>query len=153
MNFIHNYINKIATQFSRADFMLDGKEDDQHFGPLQIKFQDGSYLTFDENGDAETIYALVEPIEFEDKNNPNIENWSEIVLNWTKLINSRLIQFKVLQSIENKIVGCKLYFEKEKAITYYNYYDDAKVAFENDKLLESYIEFEKLEWVSLPKFN
>lgn len=153
MNFIHNYINKIAVHFSRADFLLNGQENDQHFGPLQIIFLDNSYLTFEDNGDAESISASIKPIIFKNDNESNMEYWTEIILDnnpkWSELINTKLTNARLLQNTDNQIVGCRLYFDNKKSLTYYNYFDDAKIAFDNDSLLDSFVEFEKLKWVEI----
>ena len=59
----------------------------------------------------------------------------------------------LLQYIDQTTVGCRLHFDISKSITFYNYYDDAKVAFENDKLLSSFVDYEKLSWVDLIEIN
>jgi hypothetical protein len=149
---IESSIGKIAIGFSRADFMLGGVEDEVNFGPLQIKFSDGYCLTLDECGDAESISGSNNPIDFgtsEEK-----EYWKEIRLNsisnFSEFVNCKIVQVRFLKdSLEGQesTRGCSLYFDNGKFITYFNYYDDSKVAFDGSELLDSFIQFENLKWV------
>jgi hypothetical protein len=138
MNFIKNYFDKIAVHFSRADFLHNGHENEQHFGPLQITFRDNSCLTFDENGDAVSISASIDPLIFKNDTDPNLEYWTEIILdnrtNWIDFVNTRLISASLLKNPDAQIVGCRLYFDNNKSFTYFNNFDDSKVTFDKDIL-------------------
>jgi hypothetical protein len=43
MTKFNSFLNKTVIHISRADFLTDGKESVEHFGPLPITFADNSY--------------------------------------------------------------------------------------------------------------
>ena len=144
---------KTAIRFSRADFMLDDKEDEHHFGPLQIQFQDNSFFILDETGDAETISFSAEPLVFEHSGRIDTLYWKEIVLNdrqnWNSIVNKKILTVYALYSIlksDSRLFGIKFLFENGITLSYFNCYDDSTAVFDNDSTLIKYIDDLNLEW-------
>ena len=149
--FLKAYYGKTVVQLFRTDYMFNGKVDEENFGSLQINFSDNSVLTFKENGDAESISISNEPILF----GGDIGDWQKIILNdlpgWSSLINSKVIHSSLLENKYNNrtwVCGCRLIFENQISLTYFNYYYNAKAVFGEDQKLKSFIEYENLNWTS-----
>ncbi|MEP6465813.1 MAG: hypothetical protein ABJB05_05890 [Parafilimonas sp.] len=153
LELVRRYIGKTVIKFSRADYMTGGEENIEHFGPLQLQFEDCSFLTIDEAGDAESITIETTPLFFGATTENRKNNWTEILLNdtehWKAFVGLCLDDADFLVDYYNERVwlcGCRLHFNNKRSITYYNYGDDAKVSFDNDKLLTSFIEYYGLRW-------
>ena len=147
MTKLHSFVTKTVVHISRADLLTNAQENVEHFGPLQIIFADNSCMTIDENGDAESISISDHRLHFDNN------SWKEITLDkvdaWATIINSKLLDLSFLQNSFNGrqwTCGCKLTFDSGVNLTYFNYYDDSKVVFNNNELLTSFIEYEGLTW-------
>lgn len=123
---------KTVAKISRFDLLIDGQENDEDLGSLQLIFLDGSVLELELIGDGESVdYNWKEKEE-------NLGDWHSIDLTsrepFVDLIGNNISEFDELLfgTIEDKpiqmvVAGIGFKFGNQMSLVYYNAGDFAKI--------------------------
>ena len=146
--------NKSLVRISRFDYLFDGIENEDHSGPVQLEFLDGTVLEMDLMPDGQSVeftWKDIQIITEEDKKS----DWYRIDLSDKKPFD-RLIRKSVKTSDdllfgtfnekkeEMSIAGFGFQFENGHTLVYYNDADNAKIYV--DEMPPIYTQSLKLVW-------
>jgi hypothetical protein len=129
--------NKILEKISRFDFLIDGQENEEDAGPVQLMFTDNSILEIDLIPDGESVeykWKGKGEVEEEDKKT----DWFRIDLTdkepFSQLQKMKILDYDQLlfgtveERLESFVVaGLGFLFENGMSLVYYNAGDFAKV--------------------------
>ena len=128
-------IGKTIMTIVRGDMLIDGTENDEDLGPLEIGFTDGSFLQIELIGDGESVtYA------WRDHRPPVLSaescEWERIDLHtappFNELVGQRvttvdILLFGISGEASRVIAGVGIYTDQNRSIVYYNGGDFAKI--------------------------
>lgn len=134
---LENVRHKILEKISRFDFLIDGKEDEEDAGPVQLIFTDNTVLELELCSDGESVvYHWRSKAEIEEEDNKT--DWFRIELidrePFIKLQKAKVKNFDQLlfgtveESYETMVLaGVGFQFENGMSLVYYNAGDFAKI--------------------------
>lgn len=149
-----NVQSKILKKISRFDYLVNGKKNEEHAGPVQLEFHDDSILELDLVADGESVqfnWKEREVVSIEDLK----ADWFRIELSERKpfsnlcderIVNSDLLLFGAQEDKqeEMRIAAFGFLFEKGNTLVYYNDGDDARIYV--NELPPAYPDTFKLVW-------
>jgi len=141
----HQAKGRIVSRISRADYFFDGKPDDEHAGPVEFEFTDGSTLQINIEPDGNSVRYSWLPIRFPDPARGE-EGWKRVVLTdsepYSVLIGQQVTAVDVLRfrSVGEGIswistsvpAGYGFKFGNGHTLAYFNCWDDAKIVLDDD---------------------
>jgi len=133
-------IGKTIKSIARGDMLIDGVENDEDLGPLEVGFTDGSFLQVELIADGESVAFAWRDHQPRSLSAENTE-WQRISLHTSPPFN--LIVGQVVTSVDllvfgaageppDVIAGVGIYTDQNLSIVYYNAGDFAKIYFDAD---------------------
>jgi hypothetical protein len=151
---IPNILNKTLTKISRFDFLIDGIENDEDAGPVQLEFNDETVLEIELVPDGESVdfsWKKKRTTEEEDEKT----DWIRIdltnrepfnLLRGNKIIGADDLLFGTIEEKKEAMViaGYGIQFDNGHTLVYYNAGDFAKIYV--DEMPKSFPDTFKLIW-------
>ena len=130
-----NIIGKTVSSISRGDLLLNGQQNEEDLGPLEIVFTDGSSLTMALVSDGESVCSefterqpnklFAQNTEFQRVTLTNKEPFAKAVN--SKVASIDILLFSSQRDSVDVVAGYRVNLENGHTIVYYNSGDFAKI--------------------------
>ncbi len=126
---------KVISFISRGDLLIDGVENNEDMGPLEIEFSDGSVMTISLVSDGESVEYSISQHKSEKILCQNCE-WERVVLSYEqpfsqavgmRVLGTNTLLFGTNDDEDFVIAGYRLKLENNNILVYYNAGDFAKI--------------------------